>query len=161
MQLEMSFLQEACPKESEKRETVVITERMRFFPTCCQDNVFRIMGTCLQKFSYYYLYDLRSVNIFFIQVHSSEALPWSDICFKRGFCSECKQNFQSGGLVQDPTPVSLLSSLSRIFPQETSTSVPHMWPSPSGLSRLLPSHPVQAGGGWGQSLLRIFTFLII
>ena len=139
MQLEMSFLQEACPKESEKRETVVITERMLFSPTCCQDNVFKIMGTCLQKFSYYYLYDLRSFNIFFIQVHSSEDLPWSDICFKRGFCSECKQNFQSGGLVQDPTPVSLLSSLSRISPQETSTSVPHMWPSPSGLDSFLPT----------------------
>lgn len=158
MQLEMSFLQEVCSKETEKRETGNCWKNA-FFPTCCQDNVFRIMGTCLQKFSYYYLYDLRSFNIFFMQAHSSENLPWPDICFKWGFCSECKQNFQSGGLVQDPTPVSLLPSLSRIS-QETSTSVPYMWPSPFGLSRLLPSHPVQAGGGGGQSLVRIFTFLI-
>jgi len=121
-----------------------------------------MMGTCLQKFSYYYLYDLRSFNIFFIQAHGSEDLPWPDSCFKRGFCSECKQNFKSRGLVQDlPPAISLLPSLSRISPQETSTSVPYMWPSPSGLSRLLPSHPVQARGGGGQSLLRIFTFLII
>jgi len=30
MQPEMSFLQETCPKESEKRENVVIIERMLF-----------------------------------------------------------------------------------------------------------------------------------
>lgn len=30
MQLEMSFLQEVCSKETEKRETVVIVERMLF-----------------------------------------------------------------------------------------------------------------------------------
>ena len=44
MQLEISFLQEPCPKESGKRETVVTAERIAFFATCYQDDVLRIVS---------------------------------------------------------------------------------------------------------------------
>lgn len=44
MQLEISFLQEICPKELGKRETVVTAERIAFFTTCYQDDVVRIVS---------------------------------------------------------------------------------------------------------------------